>query len=161
MAADSLLPPLQQGQGVKPTKVNADLKQTSPPSRYTEPTLVREMEKKGVGRPSTYASTIATLFDRQYIALGKDKKEKGKIVVTDLGLELMLWLEKLLPNVAAPRFTAEMEKALDEIAQGKLKWEAYVFGFHEKVFAPSLLNAQALIEKMRQAGTLSTQRKGK
>ncbi len=161
LGADTLLPPLKQGQGVKPTKVNADLKQTAPPSRYTEPTLVREMEKRGVGRPSTYASTIATLFDRQYIALGKEKQEKGKIVVTALGLELMLWLEKLLPNIAAPRFTAEMERALDEIALGKLKWEAYVHGFHEKVFGPSLLKAQQLIEQMRAAGTLSTQRKSK
>jgi len=148
IGGDALLPNLQAQQGLTATKVSAESKQTKPPGRFTEPTLVQTMEQKGVGRPSTYASTIATLKDREYITLAKGKGQ-GKIEVTAMGLELMKVLDSLLPGIVRPTFTAEMEAALDEVAKGKLQWERYLTGFQAQVFEPALLKAEAAIKQLK------------
>jgi len=149
IGGDARLPNLQPQQGLTANKVSAESKQTQPPGRYTEPTLVQAMEQKGVGRPSTYASTIATLKDREYITLAKGKGSQGKLEVTAMGLELMKVLDALLPGIVRPTFTAEMEAALDDVARGKLQWEAYMTGFQSQVFEPAMQKAEAAIRQMR------------
>ena len=110
---------------------------------------MQAMEQKGVGRPSTYASTIATLKDREYITVSKGKGQQGKLEVTAMGLELMQVLDSLLPGIVRPNFTAEMEAALDEVARGKLQWEGYMTGFQSQVFEPALQKAEAAISQMK------------
>ena len=137
LSADSELPTVQQGQTLTLKKAQADKKQTQPPPRYTEPKLVQLMEKKGVGRPSTYAPTIKVLRSRHYVQSLKDKLQP-----TALGLSLDAALEKLLPDLIQPEFTAKMEGDLDAIASGKQEWQAYLTGWHREYFAPALLEAR-------------------
>ena len=110
LSADTQLPVLQQGQPLTLKQAAADKKQTQPPPRYTEPKLVQLMERKGIGRPSTYAPTIKTLKDREYVQV-----EKSKLQPTALGMALDEALAKLLPDLIQPEFTAQMEVALDTI----------------------------------------------
>ena len=141
LSADSQLPALQQGQPLTLKRAAADKKQTQPPPRYTEPKLVQLMERKGIGRPSTYAPTIKTLKEREYVQI-----EKGKLQPTVLGMGLDEALEKLLPELIQPEFTAQMEAALDTIAQGKQDWQGYLTGWHRTYFAPALAKAGQLLQ---------------
>ena len=141
LSADSQLPALQQGQPLTLKQAAADKKQTQPPPRYTEPKLVQLMERKGIGRPSTYAPTIKTLREREYVQI-----EKGKLQPTVLGMGLDGALEKLLPALIQPEFTAQMEAALDTIAQGKQDWQGYLTGWHRTYFAPALAKAGQLLQ---------------
>ncbi|MEO0409805.1 MAG: type IA DNA topoisomerase, partial [Cyanobacteria bacterium P01_A01_bin.135] len=138
ISADSVLPPLNQGQALQLTKAQADQKQTQPPPRYSEPKLVKLMEQKGIGRPSTYAPTIKTLRQREYVGL-----LQGKLQPTALGLELDSALEQLLPDLIQPEFTARMEAALDAIATGKQDWQAYLIGWNQGYFAPAIAQAKS------------------
>ena len=104
LSADTQLPALQQGQPLTLKRAAADQKQTQPPPRYTEPKLVQLMERKGIGRPSTYAPTIKTLKEREYVQV-----EKGKLQPSPLGIALDKALETLLPELLQPEFTAQME----------------------------------------------------
>jgi DNA topoisomerase-1 len=117
-------------------------KQTQPPSRYTEARLVQLMEKKGIGRPSTYASTIKTLKERQYLDV------KGKILhPTALGLGTDAVLAEVLPDLVASDFTAGMESRLDAIADGKNPWETYLIGWNDSYLRPELDKARQLIRQ--------------
>lgn len=136
LSAEAQLPPLQQGQPLTLKQAAADKKQTQPPPRYTEPKLVQLMERQGIGRPSTYAPTIKTLKEREYVQV-----EKGKLQPTALGMELDQALETLLPELIQPQFTAQMELALDTIAQGKQDWQEYLTDWHRTYFAPALEKA--------------------
>jgi len=140
LSADTQLPALQQGQPLTLKQAAADQKQTQPPPRYTEPKLVQLMERKGIGRPSTYAPTIKTLKEREYVQV-----EKGKLQPTALGLALDTALETLLPDLLQPEFTAQMELALDTIAQGKQDWQGYLTHWHRTYFAPALEKAGQLL----------------
>ncbi|MEO0826137.1 MAG: type I DNA topoisomerase [Cyanobacteria bacterium J06642_9] len=137
LSAESQLPTLQQGQPLQLQQAQADQKQTQPPPRYTEPKLVQLMERQGIGRPSTYAPTIKTLRERTYIQL-----VKGKLQPTELGLALDAALEKLLPDLIQPAFTAQMEAELDAIATGKKDWQAYLTHWYREYFAPALDQAR-------------------
>ena len=137
LKADSQLPTVQQGQILMLKKAQADKKQTQPPPRYTEPKLVQLMEKKGIGRPSTYAPTIKVLRSRDYVQSLKDKLQP-----TALGLSLDMALIELLPDLIQPEFTAKMEGDLDAIAAGKQEWQAYLTGWHRDYFAPALVEAR-------------------
>ncbi|HEY9763103.1 MAG TPA: type I DNA topoisomerase, partial [Trichocoleus sp.] len=137
ISADSVLPALSPGQPLTLQRAQADQKQTQPPPRYSEPNLVKLMEQKGIGRPSTYAPTIKTLRQREYVQL-----LQGKLKPTPLGLELDGALEKLLPDLIQPEFTAQMEAALDAIATGKQEWQGYLNGWYQSYFAPALTQAQ-------------------
>lgn len=137
LSADAQLPTLQQGQVLTLKHAAADKKQTQPPPRYTEPKLVQLMERKGIGRPSTYAPTIKTLKQRSYV-----QTEKGKLQPTALGMELDRALEKLLPELIQPEFTAQMEHSLDTIAQGTQDWQTYLTDWHRSYFAPALEKAR-------------------
>ena len=138
ISADSVLPAVTQGQPLQLEQVQADRKQTQPPPRYGEPKLVKLMEQKGIGRPSTYAPTIKTLRQREYVGL-----LQGKLQPTALGLELDGALERLLPDLIQPEFTAQMETALDAIATGKQEWQAYLLGWNRDYFAPAIATAKS------------------
>jgi DNA topoisomerase-1 len=98
------------------------------------------MERKGIGRPSTYAPTIKTLKERDYVQVAK-----GKLQPTALGMELDAALEKLLPDLIQPEFTAQMESTLDAIAQGQQDWQMYLTTWHRTYFAPALEKANQLL----------------
>lgn len=140
ISADNELPALQKGQSLKLKKADSEQKQTQPPPRYTEPKLVQLMERQGIGRPSTYAPTVKTLKDREYVQV-----LKGKLQPTALGLELDSALEKLLPDLIQPGFTAKMETELDRIAEGEQDWETYLNQWHRSYFAPALTQAAQAI----------------
>lgn len=144
LSGDSVLPVVKEGQMMTSAKVQADKKRTSPPGRFSEPRLIQEMEKKGIGRPSTYASTVKTLKDRNYVQV-----EKGKLVVTPTGMELMAFLDAVIPDLVRPKFTAEMESQLDQIASGKLDWQTFLVDFYNQTFAPSLVKAESAIAQLK------------
>ncbi|NEQ42947.1 MAG: type I DNA topoisomerase [Leptolyngbya sp. SIOISBB] len=138
LSADAVLPAVNQGQILHLQQAQADQKQTQPPPRYSEPKLVKLMEQKGIGRPSTYAPTLKTLRQREYV-----QAVKGKLQPTDLGLQLDEALEKLLPDLIQPEFTAQMEAALDAIAAGEQEWQAYLIGWNQSYFAPAIAHAKS------------------
>ncbi len=129
------IPPLSQGEGLECVKWNGERKETTPPSRYSEASLVRALEQNGVGRPSTYAQIISTLYNREYIA-----REKKSVTPTDLGRQVSKLLVSDLGELFDVHFTAEMEGALDEIEKGSVQWTEMLGSFYEK-FCVWLKNA--------------------
>ena len=110
-------------------EIRNEQKFTEPPAHYTEAKIVKLMEEKGIGRPSTYASTIKTLksSSRQYV-----KAEKGSLVITDLGSKTTYVLDKYFPNLIDTAYTARMEKDLDKIKDGQLDKVVLLKSFYEK-----------------------------
>jgi len=98
---------------------------TQPPPRYTEATLIKALEQKGIGRPSTYAPILSTIQDRDYV-----NKADGKFHPTELGITVNKILAEHFPKIVDPGFTAQMEEQLDEIAQGKYAWIAALQEFY-------------------------------
>jgi DNA topoisomerase-1 len=152
LSKDSELPSLQQGQALTLTNAAHEKKQTQPPPRYSEPKLVQLMERKGIGRPSTYAPTVATLKKRDYVQLTKDHLQP-----TALGLEVDEFLQKALPDLLEAEFTAKMENALDAIAEGKQGWQQYLSGWNQDYFVPALSKAKTLVAGASN-GTASVER---
>lgn len=101
---------------------------TQPPPRYTEASLVKEMEKEGIGRPSTYATILKTIQARQYTQLD----DRKRFVPTDLGMAVVKLLDEHLPKIMNISFTAHMEEDLDKIAQGELDRDALLLGFYKE-----------------------------
>ncbi len=119
------LPPVGAGEKLELKEITSEEKFTEPPPRYTEAGLVRELEKREIGRPSTYAAIIATLLKRNYVEkLGKALKP------TDTGDVVSSFLEKNFPDYVSDTFTAEMENDLDEIADGKRDYEKTLKDFY-------------------------------
>ncbi|MBU7584532.1 MAG: type I DNA topoisomerase [Nostoc sp. TH1S01] len=139
LSKDSVLPVVQQGQPLTLEDANFEKKQTQPPPRYSEPKLVQLMERKGIGRPSTYAPTVATLKKRGYVQL-----TKGNLQPTTLGLEVDDFLQKALPDLLEAEFTAKMESALDAIAEGKQGWQQYLTTWNKNYFVPALAKAKTV-----------------
>ncbi len=98
------------------------------------------MERKGIGRPSTYAPTVATLKKRDYVQLVKDSLQP-----TALGLEVDAFLQKALPDLLEAEFTAKMEDALDAISLGKHSWQQYLTSWNQDYFVPALSRAKTLV----------------
>jgi DNA topoisomerase-1 len=98
---------------------------TQPPPRYTEATLIKTLEQKGIGRPSTYAPILSTIQERDYV-----NKAEGKFHPTELGITVNKILTAHFPEIVDPGFTAQMEEQLDEIAQGKHEWIAALQEFY-------------------------------
>ncbi|MBD2451588.1 type I DNA topoisomerase [Nostoc sp. FACHB-152] len=140
LSKDSILPALQQGQALTLENAAHEKKQTQPPPRYSEPKLVQLMERKGIGRPSTYAPTVATLKKRDYVQLTKDSLQP-----TALGLEVDAFLQKALPDLLEAEFTAKMEDALDAIALGKHSWQQYLTTWNQDYFVPALSKAKTFV----------------
>ena len=111
-----LLPEVRQGEVLKLLELKPEQKFTQPPPRFSEASLVRELEEKGIGRPSTYASILTTIQDREYVLL-----EKGRFIPTELGILVTDLLVKNFPRILDVAFTAEMETELDRIEEGKMK----------------------------------------
>ncbi|ABB36907.1 DNA topoisomerase I [Oleidesulfovibrio alaskensis G20] len=129
------LPPMQQGQTLELTLLEKEQKFTQPPARYSEASLVREMEEKGIGRPSTYASIISTIVDRDYTRL-----EEKHFVPTDLGFVVCDMLTNHFGTLMDIGFTAQMENSLDKVAEGDLDWVALMKDFTSD-FNPTLASA--------------------
>jgi DNA topoisomerase I len=140
LGKDAVLPMLQQGQILTLENAGHEKKQTQPPPRYSEPKLVQLMERKGIGRPSTYAPTVATLKKRNYIELKKDHLHP-----TALGLEVDDFLQKALPDLLEAEFTAKMEAELDKIAEGKNSWQHYLTAWNQNYFVPALSKAKTVV----------------
>ena len=94
---------------------------TKPPNRYSEASLVKALEQNGVGRPSTYASTVNTIQERDYVT-----KEKGSLIPTELGFATNDFLVQHLPNLFDIGFTAQMEDELDQVEEGDLNWVSMI-----------------------------------
>jgi len=120
-----LLPPLEKGDPLVPQSIDAEQHQTKPPARYTEASLVQRLEKEGIGRPSTYASIINTLYERNYI-----RRQDRSLVPTFTGMAVVELLENHFEELIKYSFTSNMENALDEIAVGERDSLHYLQGFY-------------------------------
>ena len=121
------LPRVTEGQMLRLDQIRPDQHFTEPPPRYTEATLVKELEEKGIGRPSTYASIISTIVEREYV-----RKDQGRFTPTMLGERVSVLLVKSFDDVFDVTFTARLEEELDEIEEGKLPWRDAVREFWGK-----------------------------
>jgi len=119
------LPPLKKDDALAPVTVAADRHLTKPPARFTEAALVQRLEKEGIGRPSTYATIIATLQERGYVF-----RKENTLVPTFTGMAVTALLETNFPQLVDYEFTSKMEKSLDEIALGQHDRLAYLKGFY-------------------------------
>ncbi len=122
---DVILPKLKVGEILDLKDINSEEKQTEPPARYSEAGLIKELEKRGIGRPSTYASIIKTVVDRGYV----EKLQKA-LKPTDTGEVVSGFLEENFTNYISDSFTAEMEDELDDIATGKRTYEKTLKDFY-------------------------------
>lgn len=120
-----ILPPLKKGDKLKPVTVTPESHETKPPARFTEASLVQQLEKEGVGRPSTYASIIGTILDRGYV-----RKEANALVPSFTGMAVIQLLQKHFEHLLEYSFTSEMEESLDKIAYGEQDWIKYLDKFY-------------------------------
>lgn len=120
----SKLPKLDEGEKLDAKELKAEQKFTKPPARFTEASLVKAMEEKGIGRPATYAATIMVLSSREYVS--KDGKQ---LIPTELGRKVVEYLEKFFSSVINVKFTAHMEQRLDDIANEGEDWHEVVESF--------------------------------
>ncbi len=121
------LPPLEKDTVLKLLDLVARQHFTQPPPRYTEASLIRELEEKGIGRPSTYALILSTIQDRGYVV-----KEKGRLKPTELGFLVTELLVKSFPDILNVKFTAHLEEELDRVEEGKLKWIDVIKEFYSR-----------------------------
>ncbi len=153
----TIIPPMKIGQMLAADEITATQRFTLAPPRYNEAALVKKMEELGIGRPSTYAPTISTIQQREYVRRGeregeprdydvltlKDGKisksvltentgsDKGKLVPTDIGMVVNDFLTEYFPDILDYNFTARVEEKFDEIAEGKLPWEQEMSDFYD------------------------------
>lgn len=135
-----LLPPLSVGQTVQLKEFEPQQHFTQPPARYTDATLIRAMEQNGIGRPSTYAPTVSTILDREYVV-----KEGKYLRPTPLGEVVTGLMEDKFPEIVDTKFTARMEKTLDTVEEGKTPWKAVLHDFYDG-FDASLKKAESDLE---------------
>ena len=127
---DGALPALTKGEALDPGKIEAKQHFTEPPPRYTEATLIKKMEELGIGRPSTYATTLNVLRDREYVRLDKKRlypEDKGRLVTA--------FLESFFRRYVEYDFTADLEEKLDLISAGKLEWKDVLRDFWREFIA--------------------------
>ena len=122
---DGMLPPLEENQKVKKQKIEPKQSFTEPPPRYTEASLVKALEEKGIGRPSTYSPTITTILERRYI-----EKEQKQLAPTELGKIVNKLLVENFSDVVNVEFTAEIEKQFDKVADGNEEWKKVIRDFY-------------------------------
>src|SRR5712691_10374445 len=139
----ALLPRVTEGEILRLETLRPEQHFTEPPPRYTEATLVKELEEKGIGRPSTYASIISTIVDREYVT-----KDQGRFTPTMLGEKVSVLLVKSFDDIFDVGFTARMEEELDEIEEGKLPWRKAVKEFYGR-FAQDLELAKGEMESYK------------
>ena len=137
------LPNMTEGEVLDLKKTNREQRFTQPPSRYTEATLIRAMEEKGIGRPSTYAPTISTITAREYVV-----KEGKYLKPTILGVVITNLMKERFPDIVDMGFTAAMESHLDEVEEGKCEWKNVLADFYEG-FSKELSDAETALEGER------------
>ena len=136
------MPPLNEKDEINILDIKTDQKSTEPPARYSEAALIKILEEKGIGRPSTYAPTISTIQDRNYVL----KNEQKKLQPTEMGTIVNDLLVEHFSNIVDFDFTAKMEENLDEIAEGKKEWPPMIKEFYEP-FAENLKKKNQEINK--------------
>lgn len=142
-AENSKLPELEKGEVLNQKKLEFKQKFTEPPSRYTEASLVKVLEEKGIGRPSTYAPTISTIIERVYV-----EKDKKYLVPTDLGEVVNDIMVKYFKDIVDITFTANMEHKLDEISEGNVEYVGMLKEFYGP-FKKNLEDVQDKIKKVK------------
>lgn len=169
--AEGMLPTMKKNQQLTALQISANERYTQHPPRYTEASLVKKLEELGIGRPSTYAPTISTIQNREYIERGEVKgtekelttlvlevatgeidesqrienigADKGKLMPTDIGIVVNRFLTEYFPDILDYNFTAQVEERFDEIAEGNLPWEKEIKSFY-KGFHPEVEKAKNL-----------------
>ncbi len=139
---ETALPKLEIGTSLKAEKVESEQKFTQPPPRYTEAMLVKLMEEKGIGRPSTYSPTISTIIERGYVV-----REKKQLVPTELGFVVTQLMKDNFRDIVDVKFTAGMEEKLDLVKEGQQEWTSVIKDFYTP-FKETLEIAEQTIEKI-------------
>ena len=142
VSSETVLPQMSEGDPVLVSDVESEQHFTQPPSRYTEASLVRALEEKGIGRPSTYAPTITTIISRGYVS-----REKKRLYPTELGRMVTAMMEEFFAQIVDTEFTAKLEDQLDEVEEGQLGWKDILRAFYPP-FEQTLEKAEAQIEKV-------------
>jgi DNA topoisomerase-1 len=142
-ADDVYLPELAVGEALSLIKVESTQKFTQPPARYSEAALIKELEKRGIGRPSTYATILSTIQDRGYVV-----KEEKRLHPTAIGEAVTKFLVTNFPGEVAYEFTARMEAELDEIAAGKREWVSVLREFWGP-FAEKVKHVEGVGERVK------------
>src|SRR5437870_3948159 len=137
------LPRVAEGETLRLEKIRPEQHFTEPPPHYTEATLVKELEEKGIGRPSNYATIISTIVEREYVS-----KDQGRFAPTMLGEKVSELLVKSFEDIFDVGFTARMEVELDEIEEGKLPWKQSVKNFYDR-FEDDLEQAKGEMESYK------------
>lgn len=140
---DKQLPALAAGDALKLVSLDSAQHFTQPPPRYTEATLVKALEEKGIGRPSTYAPTITTITARGYVT-----REKKQLIPTELGTVVTDIMTQYFSDIVGVEFTANMEKELDSIEEGRVDWEKVIRDFYTP-FRVTLDKAETEIGKIK------------
>jgi DNA topoisomerase-1 len=141
------LPPLQEGERLRLLGLDPKQHFTQPPPRFTEASLIKELEENGIGRPSTYASIMSTIVDRAYV-----EKEEGRLKPSELGHIVNDLLIQHFPDVLNTEFTAKMEEQLDRIEEGEQDWVAAVQSFYQP-FSERLDKAQVEMRDVKREET--------
>ena len=139
---ETVLPELTPDMPMEIEKIDPQQHFTQPPPRYTEATLVKTLEENGIGRPSTYAPTISTIISRGYVT-----REKKRLYPTELGTMITSLMQEYFSRIVDTEFTAEMEKQLDEVEEGKTAWKQILRNFYPG-FEKELSFAEKEIEKV-------------
>ncbi|WP_353067501.1 type I DNA topoisomerase [Arcanobacterium hippocoleae] len=147
--AESRLPELTQGELISAVSGTAEGHETAPPPRYTEASLVKTLEERGIGRPSTYAATISTITDRGYV-----HRRGQALVPTWLAFSVVRLLEENLPDLVDYDFTADMEHDLDRVAAGQLDRKEYLQDFYFGVNADGVVTGKGLSEQVEGLGDI-------
>jgi len=140
------LPELTVGETLKTLELTPEQHFTQPPPRYTEGTLIRELEEKGIGRPSTYASILDNIQEREYVA-----REKGRLFPTELGCLVTDLLVVNFQDIFDVQFTAQMEDELDKVEEGQLRWTQALEDFYQP-FQKDLEKAKVEMEDVKWKG---------
>lgn len=138
-----VIPAVEEGQVVTLNSATPQQHATNPPPRYTEASLVKTLEEKGIGRPSTYAPILSTIMDRQYVV-----REEKKLLPTELGMQVTDFLVQYFPNILDLPFTAHLEDDLDSIANGKKEWVPVIEEFYQP-FNAALKKTYEVAEKVK------------
>lgn len=139
---DELLPAMEKGDPTDCSKIDPIQKFTQPPARYSDATLVKALEEKDIGRPSTYAPTIATIIDRGYV----EREENKRLKPTDMAFVVNDLLVEHFADIIDYDFTAEVEKDFDNIADGEKKWQPFIKEFY-KPFNKNLMTKEQELNK--------------
>ena len=141
-ASESVLPQMQEGDAVLLQQIDSDQHFTQPPARFTEASLVRMLDEKGIGRPSTYAPTITTIIARGYVT-----RENKRLFATELGRMVTSVMTQYFGDIVDTEFTAQMEDKLDAIEANQVEWKQVLRDFYPP-FKDMLEKAEASIEKI-------------